>query len=217
MSTDPGLIHRAAPARVGEAPHPGLLLLHGRGADEADLLGLAPHLDPRFFVVTARAPFDWDIGYCWYDNATPEQMLRTFPRGLDLLRRLVGALADAYPIDPDRLYLLGFSQGSFMANAVTLSDPERIAGAVLLSGYQPPLDSLEVRAEAIRGKPFFVGHGTRDPLLGIQRGREVRDTLAGLDADVTFREYEMAHQILMEEIQDINAWFRARLDGEQRS
>ena len=51
------LVHRTIAARVGEPPHPVLLLLHGRGADEADLLGLAPHLDPRFFVVSARAPY----------------------------------------------------------------------------------------------------------------------------------------------------------------
>lgn len=213
MTTNPGLIHRSSPARSGEPPHPGLLLLHGRGADESDLLGLAPMLDPRFLVVSPRAPFEWEIGYCWYDNATPARMQETFPRGLAMLRRLVEGLPSLYPVDPERLYLLGFSQGSFMANALTLAAPERVAGAVLLSGYQPPLESLEAPADGVRGKPYFVGHGTQDPLLGIQQGRSVRDTLTRLGADLTYREYEMAHQIVMEEIGDIGEWFRARLES----
>lgn len=212
MTHNDGLILRTVPARSGEPPHPVLVLLHGRGADELDLLGLAPMLDERLFVVSPRAPFAWEIGYCWYDMESPDRHRETSKHGLALLRELVEGLASTCPIDPDRVYLLGFSQGSYMANALTLTAPELVAGAILLSGYQPPLGSLSAQTDGIRGKPIFVGHGTHDPLLGIQQGRGVRDTLTNLGAEVTYREYEMAHQILVPELEDIGAWLRARLD-----
>lgn len=212
MANEGGLMHRTAAARVGAAPHPVLLLLHGRGADEMDLLGLAPPLDPRFFVASVRAPFAWEIGYCWYDMESPARRAATFRPALAQLRQFVEDLPRAYPVDPARVFPLGFSQGSFMANALTLSAPELVAGAVLLSGYQPPLETLEGRPD-VRGKPFFVGHGTLDPLLGIEQGRAVRDTLVGLGAAVTYREYPMAHQIIPPEIEEIAAWLAARLGG----
>src|ERR1700694_3930612 len=61
-----GLYHVTRPPGVpSDGPHPGLLLLHGRGADERDLLGLADELDPRLFVVSARAPLRLGPGYAW--------------------------------------------------------------------------------------------------------------------------------------------------------
>lgn len=208
-----GLVHRTAPARAGEPPHPLLVLLHGRGSDELDLLGLAPELDPRCFIVSARAPFRWQIGYCWFEmEGTPEHAAATLQESLNQLWRFTDDLVEAYPVDRRRIYLLGFSQGAFMANALTLCVPDRIAGAALLSGFQPDPSGLPVQAEGLRGKPFFVAHGTLDPLLDIQLGRAVRETLSRLGADVTYREYPMGHQVIAPELADLQAWLSAQLD-----
>ena len=210
-----GLVHRTLGARAGEPPHPALLLLHGRGSHELDLLALGPELDPRFFVISPRAPYPWEgIGYAWYELDAPAQAnADTFSHSLALLQLFIEQLSAAYPVDPKWLYLLGFSQGAMMSNALTLTSPERVAGTVLLSGFQPALDSSTINREAIRDKPFFVAHGTLDPLLGIELGRNVRETLTGLGADVTYREYVMGHQIIAPELADFDAWLRARLDG----
>jgi phospholipase/carboxylesterase len=210
-----GLVHRTLSARAGEPPHPTLLLLHGRGSHELDLLALSPELDPRFFVVSPRAPYPWEgIGYAWYELDAPAQANPdTFSHSLALLQLFIEKLHTAYPVDPKRLYLLGFSQGAMMSNALTLTSPERVAGAVLLSGFQPALDSSSLNREAVRDKPFFVAHGTLDPLLGVELGRKVRETLAALGADVTYREYAMGHQIIAPELADFDSWLRARLDG----
>src|SRR5579884_3424899 len=62
------LIHRTLPARQGDGPHPALLLLHGRGTDENDLLPMALELDPRLFAISARAPLSFPYGgHAWYD------------------------------------------------------------------------------------------------------------------------------------------------------
>jgi len=210
------LIHRAIAARVGEPPHPLLLLLHGRGADEADLLGLAPHLDPRFFVVSARAPYQFEGGggFAWYESLAPGRPdATTFRASLARLSAFVRELAVNYPIDPAAIYPLGFSQGSMMANALTLTAPDLVAGAVLLSGFQPAIDGLVVQREALRGKPVFAAHGTFDGVLPAAMGRSVERTLRELGLDLTYREYAMDHQIIGPELADFDSWLKARLDA----
>jgi phospholipase/carboxylesterase len=212
MSPPESLVHRTAAARDGQPPHPALLLLHGRGSNEVDLLPMAAAFDPRLFVVSARAPHPYFGGFRWYEQDDSGQQNRaSFEMGLELLGRFVDDMLAAYPIDPGQLYLLGFSQGAMMSNALTLTVPHKVAGAVLLSGFPPPLENAAIHGDELRGKPFFVAHGTEDPLLGIELGREVRDTLTALQADVTYREYPMAHQVVQPELEEIQAWLARRL------
>jgi len=102
------LFHRVLPPeRPGPGPHRGLVLLHGRGADEEDLLGLASAFDERFFVISARAPFPYDFGgYTWYDAGTagaPEP--RMFQESCDRLSRFLDDIRTQYPLDPQKLVL----------------------------------------------------------------------------------------------------------------
>ena len=112
------LTHRIVPARQGEAPHPALLLLHGRGTDENDLLPLAGELDPRLLVISARAPFRFPWGgYMWYDLdprgvGYPDR--RTLEQSLEALHALIDRMGEEQPIDRGRLYAGGFSMGAAM-------------------------------------------------------------------------------------------------------
>jgi phospholipase/carboxylesterase len=83
---------------------------------------------------------------------------------------------------------------------------------VLLSGFPPPLSDAAIRKDELRGKPFFVAHGTEDPLLEIALGRAVRETLTALQADLTYREYVMAHQVIQPELEEIQSWLAKRLE-----
>src|SRR2546423_10408291 len=105
------LAHLARPAPEEGAP--GLLLLHGRGADEADLMGLVEALDPRLAVVSARAPLRWGPGFAWYGAGAEEA--GTMRNSLEELAKFITLLPAAYGIDPRRLYLMGFSQGAVMS------------------------------------------------------------------------------------------------------
>jgi phospholipase/carboxylesterase len=204
------LVHRTAPAREGVAPHPCLLLLHGRGADEEDLLALAPLLPARLFVVAARAPqpAPGSFGYAWYQMlgaGTPEPV--SVLQSIDRLRRFVQGLPEAYPVDPGSLFVLGFSQGAAMALALACDQAQGVAGTLALSGHWPP----GARAEAASGRPFFVAHGTADPVLPLALGRTVRATLESAGAHLTYHEYPMGHQIVEQEMGDIGAWLEERL------
>ncbi len=208
------LTHRVvAPRQPGGEPPPGLLILHGRGADETDLLALAGALDPRLLVVAARAPFPLDLGYHWYDLlhlGEPEST--TFARSRALLERFIGEIVEGYGLDAGQLYLLGFSQGAMMSATMTLSQPSRIAGAVLLSGYLPLQTRIETDPTALRGKPFFVAHGTRDPVIPVEASRIVNAYLARLGASVTYREYPIEHDISEPELREVATWLTSQLD-----
>src|SRR5437867_12893845 len=112
--TELNLAHMVRPspyyAQGGAPPSgaPGLLLLHGRGADEEDLMGLQAALDPRLTIVSARAPFRLGPGFAWYDMpqiGSPDE--ETFHASLDELKEFVDGLPTAYGIDRQRLFLLG--------------------------------------------------------------------------------------------------------------
>jgi phospholipase/carboxylesterase len=208
------LVHR--PAQGDTAP-PLLLLLHGIGSNEEDLIGLAPYLDQRFLIVSARAPnpYGWG-GYAWFEiEWLPDRIEIDREQAIasrELIVAFIGEAIAAYGADPARVYLLGFSQGAMMSAWVALSQPDLVAGTVLMSGRIPE----EVRdqiaePEQLADKPFLVVHGTRDQTLPIANGRASRDLLQELPVDLTYREYPMAHEVSAESLADVAAWLSARL------
>lgn len=216
----PRLVERVVAARRSApgSPPPLLVLLHGIGADENDLIDLAPALDPRFTVVSVRAPRSYHMGYAWFqidwrrdgsivpDAAQARATLADLVRWLDAAPARLGA-------DPARLYLLGFSQGAMMSLGVLRTAPDRLAGVVALSGlFDDSLVPASAPASAIARVPLFVAHGTRDDVLPIARGRALRDVFQPLVRDFTWREYTVAHGIAPDELRDVAAWLTARLD-----
>lgn len=213
--TNLNLAHLARLSRdsSGEWGSPGLLLLHGRGADEADLMGLAAALDPRLTVISARAPFRLGYGFAWYGMAqvgNPEE--ETLRASLRELREFVEGAVPAYKLDPGRLFVMGFSQGAVMSAALALTVPERVRGVVMHSGYVPVESGLEFRLEEARGKPFFVAHGMYDEVIPVRLGRHARDFLSEIGAEVTYQEYPIGHSISEESLDDLSEWLTGTMD-----
>ncbi|HYO63775.1 MAG TPA: alpha/beta fold hydrolase [Pyrinomonadaceae bacterium] len=207
------------PGEAGQAPPPLLLLLHGVGSNEEDLFALAPYLDKRFLVVSARAPVALDYGgFGWFRiEFTPRGMVADVEqakKSLRLLPAFVDELVGAYGADGRRVYLMGFSQGAMMGLALTLAHPEKVAGLVAMSG-RLPRQVLEPGPDrdALTGKPILVTHGLHDPVLPVEEGRAVRDHLAGLPVELTYREYPMGHEVSAESLRDVAAWLTKTLEG----
>jgi phospholipase/carboxylesterase len=206
------------PSRGAGAP-PLLILLHGIGSNEEDLMALEPYLDERFLIVSARAPhaYGWG-GYAWFE-------IEWLPNGIaidrdqaassrELIIRFIGEAAAAYGADPARVYLLGFSQGAMMSGWVALARPELVAGTVLMSGRIPDEVRDQIAApERLAGKPFLVVHGALDPVLPIQNGRASRDILQRLPVDLTYREYPIGHEVSPQSLADVVAWLSEHLDA----
>ena len=218
MTRELSLTHlvREPSARVAGAA-PLLLMLHGVGSNEADLFGLAPYLDARLLVASARAPVEMGYGaYGWFNiEFTPAGLVADVAQARASLRQLavfVDELVDAYPVDPRRVYLLGFSQGAMMSLGLMLSHPSKVAGVVAMSGRFPAELLSDVHdADALAGLPVLVTHGTLDQVLPVANGRAVRDALSRLPVALTYREYPMAHEVSQESLRDVASWLAQTL------
>jgi phospholipase/carboxylesterase len=194
-------------------PEGALVLLHGRGADERDLFPLLDMLDPerRLLGATARGPLSLPPGGAhWYvvrrvGYPDPETFNSTYPE----LASWLDDLPAEHGIPPERTVLGGFSQGSVMAYALGLG-PERPrpAGILALSGFLPRVEDFELELAKAAGLPVAIGHGTHDPVISVEFGRDARDRLLEAGARVTYRESPMPHTIDPAFLRDLPAWLR---------
>jgi phospholipase/carboxylesterase len=199
------------------ATPPLLVLLHGIGADERDLLALAGALDPRFLVASVRAPYEAaPMGYAWYAidwrNSPATYDLVQAERSREALAALLPELTARHGTDPARTFLFGFSQGAAMALALALTRPDLVRGAVLHSGGAlPGLAARVPPAEALRRLEALVLHGVDDDVVPVRAGRATRDLLAPLLGDrLTYREHDAGHFVTQATLDDAVAWLAAR-------
>jgi len=192
-----------------------LILLHGRGTNEDDLLGLADYLDPRLFLISVRAPFEFEQGfggYTWYDVQDvgipdPKQFEESYNR----LVRFVLDVKQNYPVDPRRVFLLGLSMGSIMSLALSLTRPELIRGVVAHSGYIPENTPLQFAWDRLRDLSLFIAHGVDDPVIPVHLGRRAHDLLSKTQADLTYKEYPIPHSMSEESVADLADWLQKKL------
>jgi len=214
--TAPSLIHKfLRPRRAVAGKPPALFLLHGRGADEDDLLGLAEYFDDRLFIVSPRAPHPFQMGggYTWYDLeeiGKPDRAM--FVSSHALLTQFLAQAVRDYNLDPARTFCCGFSMGSIMGLSVALTVPGRFRGVLSNSGYLPEDAGMEFDWSGVRGMPFFIGHGLYDPVIPYAYGRRAKEVLESHGAVVTHREYDMGHQINEESLADMIAWLAPLLE-----
>jgi phospholipase/carboxylesterase len=147
----------------------------------------------------------------WYDND------RQDPVEVQESRREIGQLIRMQiddGVQPENIFLVGFSQGAVMSVDTGLRYPERLGGIVSLSGYVIHPEHLrEERSEANRRIPIFLAHGTRDRILNIEVGRENRRVLEDMGYDVEYHEYDTAHRVSSDETKDIRAFLHRHMYG----
>jgi phospholipase/carboxylesterase len=188
-----------------------LLLLHGRGASEHDLLPLADALDPdrRLVAVLPRAPLQLPPGgNHWYvvrelGFPNPDTFLPTFAAAGDW----VDAVTVAHGIEPHRVVIAGFSQGAVMSYALGLgAGRPRPAGIIALSGFMPTVPGFEVDLAGRKELPVAIGHGTLDQVIGVEWGRQAHELLEGAGLEVRYRESVMAHSIDPAYLDELSGW-----------
>jgi phospholipase/carboxylesterase len=208
----------AEPRRVDQSRAPLLIMLHGFGSHENDLMGLAEFIDPRYRVVSVRAPVPLEMGgYAWFPiEFSPVGMVMDIDEGMrsrDHLLDLVQRLQATHGNDGSDTIALGFSQGGAMALSLLLANPSQMAGVAFLSGVwlRELLPEDEAILTALQDKPVLQTHGTDDPLLPISKAHRTREVLDSLPIDLSYREYPMGHEINGECLQDLQDWLKSRL------
>jgi phospholipase/carboxylesterase len=198
------------PAKRG-ASTPLVVLLHGRGADENDLIDLANDLPRGFAYASIRGPLELpEGGYRWFeDRGVARPVAKSLRAAVDGVRAWLDGPATA-EYDRTRTFLVGFSAGMMTAGALVLNDPARFAGAVLLSGAMA-LDGGDATPGRLTGLPVFLAHGTADtmipPDLVLATQRYLRERSG---AGLTEHTYPREHSIARREIGDIAAWLEER-------
>ena len=180
---------RKGPARADSA----VVLLHGYGADGADLLGLADVLQPHLPGTAFHAPdapercrnnpmgFQW-FPIPWMDGSSPDEALASAGRSVAAIHAFLDRVLAAEGIGADRLALVGFSQGTMMSLEVAPRRAEALAGVVGFSGRL--LDPERLAREARLRPPVLLAHGDQDPVVPFESMAEAAAALRAAGFDV---------------------------------
>lgn len=183
------------PLEQSEGEPPLILLLHGVGSNEEDLFPVAARMSPNAVVASLRGPLvRGHHAYAWFT-------VRFTPTGAEIdaeeleasrarVAEFVRAAVERYAADPERVYLVGFSQGAIMSLTLGLTEPALVAGVVAMAG-RIPAEVLPGLAgpNATAGLPVYVAHGQRDEIIGVEEGRKARRILQEQRVALAYTEY----------------------------
>ncbi len=193
-----------------------VIWLHGLGADGSDFapiveqLQLPASLGLRFIFPHAPVrPITINQGYRmpgWYDIASPDIVAQEDVAGIEASSAAIDVLIEQQiraGIAPERILLAGFSQGGVVALHCGLKQREsQLGGVMALSCYLPGCAQLAAGHDLA----LFLAHGSRDPVVAIERGREGAKSLEHAGYRPEWHEYDMEHSVSMSEISDIRHW-----------
>jgi phospholipase/carboxylesterase len=211
-------MHLTAIERPANGDPQGMLILHhGRGSDEQDLMGLAPVLDPeqRLHVVTPRAPLrlPGSPGYHWYlvprvGYPEPESFRAAYAE----LATFHDLLWEQTGVGPERTVLGGFSMGTVMSYALGLgANRPAPAGILALSGFIPTVDGWEPSLDDRTDTNVLIAHGRNDPVIPVTFARQAHELLEQAGFAVDYRESNEAHNVDPDDVARITAWLGATL------
>ncbi len=211
------LEHLTRPSSLKENA-PLIIMLHGYGSDENDLFSFSSQLPAEYFIVSAKAPYPMQpYGNAWYTihfdsndgkfNDT-EQAIES----RELVSKFIDQAVENYPVDAQRVVLLGFSQGTILSLATALSYPEKIKYVVGLSGYL----ATDMILEGIENRDFstldiYLSHGSVDQVIPVDWARKSQPTLKKLGIPVEYSEYPVGHGVAPANFDHFKEWLDARL------
>lgn len=201
----PDFIHRFIPAENGAvATSPTLLLLHGTGGNEDDLLQLGRSLSPDANLLSPRGKIS--------ENGMP-RFFRRLAEGVfdeaDLLRRthelgdFIIAAAKEYGFSPESIIAVGYSNGANIAASILLLRPGILKNAILLRAMVP---LTPTNAPDLAGTRVFLASGLSDPILPIDNARLLASMLRKAGADITHLEINTGHQLTSSELDKAKEW-----------
>jgi phospholipase/carboxylesterase len=192
-----------------------VILLHGYGSNEEDLLGLSQFFPPDFIILSARAPYKADVGgYQWFERELVNGKYSGKPEHIrhskNLILKFVDDAIKKYHGDAGRVYLVGFSQGAMMCYETGISAPEKIKGIGVLSGKMSAGLMSSIHADKkLKSLRMFIAHGTSDTQLPYADGKAAYDRLLEIGLMPELHTYPgMDHTISREVMTDLIAWIK---------
>lgn len=204
--------------KIDIARPPLLLLLHGYGSNEADLYSFADELPGECLVISARAPLSMAFGgYAWYTihfDSTDGKFSDTEEaiKSRELIKTFLDELIDKYTVNTDKVFLIGFSQGTILSYAVALNYPEKVNYVVGLSGYlNRDLLPKTINPEEVKNLEIYSSHGTQDQVIPVEWARKTKPFLDKLNIKNSYEEFPVGHGVAPQNFYNFKRWIEDRL------
>lgn len=197
---------------------PVAFLLHGYGSNEEDLFSFASELPAELMIFSLRAPYSlMPYGYAWYaihfDN--PQGKWNDEAQALssrDLIADFIKEKVEEFNLDPNRITLIGFSQGAILGYAVSISFPGLVKNLVALSGYvNPNLISLPENKDTLRHLDVYSSHGSADQIIPVSWARRNPEFLNEWGISHTYEEFPVGHGVAPQNFYSFQKWLQKRL------
>jgi phospholipase/carboxylesterase len=223
------LEHIFKPASLSSSPNessvdkpektPAIIMLHGFGSDENDLFSFASELPDKYFIISLKAPIAMQpFGNAWYNIyfdggngkfSDDEQAVQS----RDLIVKSIDEIISAYNIDPKKITLLGFSQGTILGLAVALSFPEKVKNVIALSGYINEGILVEgYEKNDFSRLNFYSSHGSVDQVIPVEWARKTKPFLSKLGIDCHYTEFPVGHGVSPQNFYEFKQWL-SEVDG----
>ncbi len=214
MASDTSLSYIIRESRDSLVKSPLLILLHGYGSNENDLFSLGSQIPDNLIVVSVRGPYQLaENSYRWYDVKTVNGKIviniDEEERSRKMLLQLMAEITEKYNVDSQNIIVAGFSQGANMVSAISLTEPQKIAGFGVFSGrFVDELKPYISSSDSLKSLKCFLAHGNKDNRLPIIYARENQQMLQSLGITVTFSEDAVAHSISPKQLEDFTLWLK---------
>lgn len=188
---------------------PTLLLLHGTGADEYDLLGLGRSLDSGAALLSPRGKVDENGANRWFRRLREGvfDVDDVIARAAELAG-FVRRATDAYGLDPATVTAVGFSNGANMAAATLLLHPGLLRRAILFAAAAP-LQGRPLAPVDLSGVQVFLGAGAADPITPVDQARLLAEQLRQCSAAVQMHEHPGGHELPPDVLNRARQWLAA--------
>jgi len=197
---------------------PLLIMLHGYGSDENDLFSFASELPEELFIISARAPYTIQpFGNAWYainfdavqgkwsDNIQAKE-------SRDLIAKFIDEVTDTYPVDKNKVTLLGFSQGTILSYAVALTYPEKVKNIIALSGYiNKDILPQDIETKDYSHLDFYCSHGSVDQVIPVDWARRTPSFLNSLHIKHQYSEFPVGHGVAPQNFYELKDWLLKRI------
>jgi phospholipase/carboxylesterase len=218
MSKKLSLEYKIREPKIPTDNPPLLILLHGYGSNEDDLFSFAPELPEEFLIISARAPLTLGVdSYAWYTfhfyntngkfSYTDEAI-----EARDKIATFIDEVIADYQVNADKVFLLGFSQGTILSYSIAMNYPEKVQHIIALSGYiNQDLFLKKLEKKNYRNLDFFISHGSVDQVIPVEWAQNAPEFLNKLNIKNSYQEYMVGHGVAPQNFHDFKKWIEERL------
>ncbi|QGQ47694.1 alpha/beta hydrolase [Metabacillus sediminilitoris] len=194
-----------------EKSYPALFVLHGIGSNEQDMLSLVDGLEDTYYIFSIRGHLIQPPGFAYFTiQGFGKPHRDVFDVAVNKLLHFIDYACEAYPVDRNQVYLLGFSQGAILSMTLGLTLGDRIKGIVALSGYIPAFVKEEYKIKNVEQLSLFISHGELDQILPFEWGLANNELFNKLGANVTFKTYREGHTVAPNNLRDFRTWLETK-------